>query len=181
MTATSGHDLVAALKDQHDRVEQMMAVVLSTHGEDRRAVFTQVRRFLAAHEAAEEVFIHASGGRLLEDSEVSEERVTEEAAAAEVISALEEIEVDSGAFEKDFEDLRQSVSAHARAEERQELPPIIGVSGPDDLERMCQGLGQVDLMVARHSGPLGDGSLSFETMLEAAKEELRILRGDAGG
>lgn len=176
MSGASGHDLVNGLKNQHNRVEQMMSDVSATHGEDRRAAFTRVRRFLAAHEAAEEVFIHPASRRLLEEPEVSEERVTEEEAAADVIKTLEEIEVDSGAFEKDFEDLRQSVSAHARAEERLELPGIIATSSPDDLARMCQGLEQVDLMVARHGSPLGDGSLSFETMLETAKEELRILR-----
>lgn len=182
MSVTSGDQkLVAALKDHHARIEQMMATVQTTSGEARLVVFRRFRRFLAAHEAAEEIFIHPHDGHVAEDAEVARLRTQEEAAAGELIASLESVVSDSAAFDELFSDLSHAISRHARAEELQELPDVIEASTAASLESMRQALEHVDALVAqRHRGVLGDDETSYETMLESAKIEFRGLRSERG-
>lgn len=178
MTRSPADDLLDALRDHHARIEQMMAAISSASGHDRTVVFRRLRRFLAAHEAAEEVFVHASAMRVLDEPAVAEQRLTEERDAAETIAEMEGIEVDSGEFDRIFAELRTSVSKHARAEELRELPDVIAACGPADIERMRQALEHVDLIVSRRHGPLGEDDQSFAKMLAAARTEFRVLRSD---
>lgn len=178
MSRTSADDLVDALKDHHVRIQQMVDAISSASGHDRVIVFRRLRRFLAAHEAAEEVFVHARATRLLDNSEVADQRLNEEQEAARTIAELEKVEIDSGAFDQIFVELRSSVSKHARAEELRELPEMIERSSATDIERMRQALEHVDLVVSRRHGPLGEDDQSFDAMMSAARAELLALRGD---
>lgn len=180
MTRTGADDLIDALKDHHARIEQMMTAISTASGHDRVVVFRGLRRFLAAHEAAEELFVHAQAQHMLDDPEVAEHRMAEEQDAAKVLAELEGVDVDSAEFDRTFADFRTSVAKHARAEELRELPEVIGGCSPTDVERMRQALEHVDLIVSRRHGPLGDEDQSFAMMLEAAKTEFRGLRRDLG-
>ncbi|MGI8702260.1 MAG: hemerythrin domain-containing protein [Nocardioidaceae bacterium] len=177
----SADDLMDALKDHHARIEQMTAAVSAASGHDREVVFRRLRRFLAAHEAAEQVFIHASASRLLADPDIADQRLTEEDDTGRIIASLEAVDVDSAEFDRILAELRTSVRRHARAEELQELPEVIGSNGPADIERMRQALDHVDLVVSRRHGPLGEDDQSFATMLEAARAEFRALRDELSG
>lgn len=170
-----------ALKDHHARIEQMMAAVSAASGSDRTVVFRRLRRFLAAHEAAEQVFVHASASRLLTDSDVADQRLTEENATGETMASLEAVDVESAEFDRILTELRAAVSRHARAEELRELPEVLASSGPADIERMRAALDHVDLVVSRRHGPLGEDDQSFADMLEAARAEFRALRDELSG
>lgn len=178
MSGRAADDLIDTLKDHHARIDQMMAALTSASGHDRTVVFRRLRRFLAAHEAAEEVFVHAGAAHLLEDPDVAGERLAEEAAAGSTIARLENIDVDSAEFDRILGELRASVSKHAEAEEQRELPGVIEASGPADIARMRQALEHVDLVVARRHGPLGGEDQSFARMVDAARAECRMLRSE---
>ena len=178
---TSSEDLGAALRDHHERIEQMMATVKTTSGDDRRAVFRRLRRFLAAHEAAERIFIHLLVEHDPVQDDIAERRVREEDEAGEVLAELEDIDVDSGEFDRIFDQLSHSVSKHARAEELQELPAVIEQCRSADIDRIRLALEHVDVVVSHRGGPLGEGDRSFAQLLEAAKVEFRALRNDLDG
>lgn len=178
MTRGSAEDLIDALKDHHARIEKMMTAITEVSSHDRSVVFRRLRRFLAAHEAAEEVFLHAGAARVLSDPDVAEQRLEEEDQAARRVATLEGVDVDSAEFNRVFGELRSSVSRHARAEELRELPQIIDHCSPVDIERMRQALDHVDLIVSRRHGPLGEDDQSFGMMLEAARAEFRSLRSE---
>lgn len=178
MSGSAADDLLDALKDHHARIEQMMASITSASGHDRTVAFRRLRRFLAAHEAAEEVFVHAGAARVLEDPEVAGQRLAEEVAAGSTIATLEDIDVDSAEFDRIFGELSTSVSKHAQAEEHRELPEVIEACGPGDVQRMRRALEHVDLVVARRHGPLGAEDQSFATMVDAARAEFRVLRSE---
>lgn len=178
MRRGSSDDLVAALKDHHVRVDQMMAAIMAASSHDRAVVFRRLRRFLAAHEAAEEVFLHSSASRVLDDPDVAEHRLEEEQEAARRIAVLEGIEVGSAEFDRLFGELRTAVRKHARTEELRELPEVIAACTAADIERIRQALDHVDLIVSRRHGPLGEDDQSFDMMLTAARAEFRALRSE---
>lgn len=181
MTSTRAADLLEALRDHHERIEQMLATVTVTSGDDRRAVFRRVRRFLAAHEAAEQIFIHPRTDHSLEPSDIAERRIHEEEEASEILAQLEQTDVDSDAFDALFEQLSRSVAKHARAEELQELPEVIGTASPEVLDRMRQALEHVDVLVSHRGGPLGEGDRTFDWLLDAARADFRALRDEISG
>lgn len=156
----------------------MMAAIVDASSNDRVVVFRRLRRFLAAHEAAEEVFLHANASRVLDDADVAEQRLQEEADAERRIATLEGVDVDSTEFDRLFGELRTAIRKHARTEELRELPDVIAACSPADIERMRQALDHVDLIVARRHGPLGEDDQSFEMMLQAARAEFRALRSE---
>ena len=122
---TPAEDLAAALHDHHERIDQMLGNVASSSGDDRRAVFWWLRRFLAAHEAAEQVFLHPPRASDVGDEDAGTSRLLEESTTADLIARLEEIDLDSDEFDRLLTDLRRSIGKHARAEELQELPQIV--------------------------------------------------------
>ena len=61
------------LRSEHEQIEGMLTEVIESTGAARDSAFMALERFMAAHEAAEETFIHS-----LEGSPVAQERVREE-------------------------------------------------------------------------------------------------------
>ena len=155
-----------------------MAAITDASVADRGVVFRRLRRFLAAHEAAEEVFLHPSAASVLDDADVAAQRLHEEDEAGRTLAMLEGIDFDSTEFDRVFGELRTSVRRHARAEELRELPEVIARCTTTDIERIRQALDHVDLIVSRRHGPLGEDHQTFEEMLEAARAEFRTLRSD---
>src|SRR6478735_9270337 len=123
-------DLTAALHDHHERIDQMLGKVSSAVGDDRRAVFWWLRRFLAAHEAAERVFIRSQAPVEVEDEEVTVQRRLEAEAPADLVTRLEETDVDSAEFDALLQELRLAIGRHARTEELQQLPRVLDASKP---------------------------------------------------
>jgi len=73
----------------------MIAKVRDNSGAARDSAFTTLRRVLAAHEAAEETFIHS-----LDDSAVAEQqRVREEEQAGTAVAGLDAMDSATAAFE----------------------------------------------------------------------------------
>jgi Hemerythrin HHE cation binding domain len=172
--------LSRALRDQHERIEEMLDHVQKASGEDREAVFLWFRRFLAAHEAAEQVFVHPVAEQLPDGSETGENRVEEETEAADLIAEMERIELGSGEFDRLLEELSHAIRRHARAEELKELPGIVEGCADDDLEAMRRALEHADTLVSLRNGPLGSGPQPFAQLLAAAKAEFLTLRRDQG-
>ncbi len=138
-------DLQTTVAAQHARIRELIRAVHDTTGTDRTRAFTSLTRFLAIHEAAEQLFLHGSLLRdPAEDAEVARQRVTEEQQTSQAIGLLESFGVDSFQFLTQFDLFEKAVTSHAEAEEDEELPTFIDRLLPEDIERVVRGLDMVE-------------------------------------
>ena len=158
-------DVVEYLVDQHEEMKGLMSRVLSAHGEQRQHAFDAVRAALARHEAAEEAVVRpltreAPGG---EDQAAA--RDGEEDRAEDALATLEQLDVDSSAFETQFRELQDAVLGHADMEETQEFPLLRRSHGPEALRAARVAVERAE--AGERPAPVGHGT--FASMLERAR------------
>lgn len=162
-------ELKSTLTDQHELIKTKMQAVKDSSGEDRQSAFDDLRRFLAAHEGAEEECIHPVGrDELGPDAAVVQERMTEEEEAGQAIAELEKLQIDSDEFTTGFDAFTAAVIAHAEAEEHQELPRLDRVVDEQEVQRMLQALRDVPAVAA---GSTATTAPTFKDLLQAAKAQ----------
>ncbi len=133
----AGRDVVTFLKEQHEQIQEALALVLSRTGQERADAFVALRRLLAVHETAEEEIVHPAARKALANGEVVVlARLQEEKQAKTLLTELEELDVDSSEFERKFTLLQSSVLMHARAEEENEFELLADALPADRLEHM---------------------------------------------
>jgi len=169
MTSTA-EQVSELLKSEHRHIEEMLIEVMDSGGAARDSAFTALGRFLAAHEAAEETFIHS-----LEDSAVAQDRVHEEEHAGKLMARLETMDSATEAFDNAFAEFAASVKTHAEAEEHTELPKLTRDASPEELGRMYDALQRVPELAGQPGGPIEAGA-DFASMLAGAKAEFSALR-----
>ena len=168
MTSTA-EQVTELLRSEHQHIKDMLTEVIDNRGAARDSAFTALERFLAAHEAAEETFIHA-----LEDSAVAQDRVREEEKAGQLIARLEAMDFATEAFESAFAEFAHSVKAHADAEEHVELPSLTKDASPEELGRMYDALQKVPVLAGQQGGHIEAGA-DFASMLAEAKAKFSGL------
>ncbi len=118
----SGSDVVAFLKEQHKEVKGLLELVATTEGAARKKAFTELKRLLTVHEAAEEEIVHPVAKRELDNgAAIVKAREAEEKKAGNALAKLSKLDLDSDAFDLEFSGLKAAVLAHAQAEEKQEF------------------------------------------------------------
>jgi len=133
----SAQDVVAFLKSQHEEIKGLFTQVSAAQGEQRKEIFTDLRRLLAVHETAEEEIVHPRAKSELPNGEaVVSARLHEEHEAKEVLAELEKLDVDSAEFEQKFEKFRKDVIAHSEAEEHEEFSKLADQLDDSQLSRM---------------------------------------------
>lgn len=134
---SSGVDVVAFLKEQHEQIKELFTRVNGTRGEAREEAFYSLRRLLAVHETAEEEIVHPAARKALSDGEsLVNARLQEENEAKKLLAALEDLDVDSTEFQTQLSTLERAVLAHARAEEELEFSRLESVFDQSRLQRM---------------------------------------------
>src|SRR5204862_7662218 len=118
-------ELGRTLTEQHRRVRALSRRVSEASGQDRAGAFLDLRRFLAAHEAAEASTMHACFHAVDREDVVVGERLEEEDDAAQAIAELESMEIAGADFGERFSELTDAVLTHAESEEHQELPAFL--------------------------------------------------------
>ena len=169
--AATAEQVSELLRSEHQQIEGMLTEVINSTGDARDSAFIALERFMAAHEAAEETFIHS-----LEDSPVAQERVHEEEKAGQLMARLEAMDTATEAFENAFAEFAASVMVHAEAEEHEELPKLTRDASPEQLELMYDALQRVPELAGQRDGPIEAGA-DFASMLAGAKAQLSALRG----
>lgn len=168
-TTSTAEEVFELLKAQHERIRELLAQVMDTKGVARDSAFGALERFLAAHQAAEETFIHS-----LEDSPVAQERVHEEEKAGQLMARLEAMEPPTAAFETALAKFAASMMVHMEAEEHEELPELTRDASPQELGRMYNALERVPGLANQQAGRLEAGA-GFASMLAYAKAEFSTL------
>ncbi len=136
-TIGSGKDVVSFLKIQHEQIKTMFDQVLAAAGEEREALFVNLRRLMAVHETAEEEIVHPAAKKSIPGGEqIVAARLAEETEAKKVLIELEASDVRQPAWEAKFRSLRDAVIAHAEAEETEELARLGEILDVQRLEKM---------------------------------------------
>jgi hemerythrin superfamily protein len=172
MTASTGQDVIAFLQDQHKQVKGMAGIDSASPAE-RAWLFDDLRRFLAAHEAAEEEVVHPRvRDNLRGHTNVVEDRLAEETEAAKAISKLEKLDPSSDDFATGFDKFAQDVIAHAQHEEHEELPALRDTADPAVIDEMMRTLQNVS-EIAMGRGAVPQNDASFAAMLDSARTTFR--------
>ncbi|MDQ0384552.1 hemerythrin superfamily protein [Streptomyces sp. DSM 42143] len=147
-------DVVALLMRQHGDIRNLFDEVEATQGEERRDAFRRLVRLLAVHETAEEEVLHPFARKSFPGGEqVVKDRLAEEKAAKETLSALDEMDTDDPKFMPQLLKLRKDVQAHARAEERYEFTHIRRSTDVTNLAAMAKAVKAAEAMAPTRPHP----------------------------
>ncbi len=130
-------DVVEAVKADHRTIRALFATITTALPGDRGRVWPDLLSSLAVHEVAEEIVVFPAL-RMIEQGEPAiEARLAEQQQAAELLSAMEDMDPGSDQFAAALGELEAAVLAHARAEEEEILPAIVRFD--DTLDRTSLG------------------------------------------
>jgi len=176
VTNDDGSDVVEFLLNQHQQITALLADVVSTSGEERKRYFDAVREMLARHETAEEMIVRPLTRKAPGGDDVAAGRMDEENEAKKVLAGLEKLDVDSPEFTQQFTEFRQSVLAHAEAEETQEFPLLRQNTDPQALVQARDRVKKAEAMAPTHPHPTAKTTAAnyvagpFAAMLDRARD-----------
>jgi Hemerythrin HHE cation binding domain len=159
-------DVVELLVDQHEQLGVLMSRVLAVSGAERRELFDQVRDLLARHEAAEEAVVRPLTRAAPGGDQQAASRDAEETSAEELIALIEGYDVDSPAFEVEFQELQESVRRHAEEEETEEFPLLRRSHDPATLREARAAVERVEAGGAAEE----PGHRTFGALLDRARD-----------
>jgi hemerythrin superfamily protein len=176
-TVESNEDVTGFLIRQHGEIRDLFAQVGAASGDERAELFYRLRRLLALHETAEELVVHPRARWDLSGGDpVVNPRLKEETLAKDMLVELEKMPTDSAQFEAGFAKFRETVLAHAEAEEREEFPRMREEIEPSHLEMMRTAVKLAEAVGPTRPHPgvtfAGEHLLTggFATMLDRARD-----------
>jgi hemerythrin superfamily protein len=181
ITVQSGQDVVDYLKQQHNLIESMFDKVLSTTSKDARQVaFTDLRRLLAVHEAAEEIVVHPRARAIVGDG-VVDARLKEEAEGKKKLVKLESMDVNSKEFVAELQAFARDFKDHAHREEREEFAKFKPELDSKELQRMAKSVEIAESLAPTRPHPMaGEGRAlnlmtgPFASMVDRTRDALKF-------
>ena len=150
----TGEDVVALLMRQHGQIYSLFEEVRTAEGEARTDAFRRLVHLLAVHETAEEEVVHPTARTAFDGgADVVAERLAEEKAAKEKLSALEDMETSDPRFMPMLLSLRDAVLVHARSEERYEFALLRRTTSPARLAVMAKAVRAAEATAPTHPHP----------------------------
>jgi hemerythrin superfamily protein len=176
---SSGSDVVAFLKGQHQEIKALFNQVDATEGDEREEAFYTLRRLLAVHETAEEEIVHPTARRALPNGEaVVSARLREENEAKKTLAELEKLDLDSEEFDTQFATFTASVIAHAESEELEEFARLADQVDQSKLEGMRKAVKLAESIAPTRPHAGVESSIGnvlagpFASMLDRARDAL---------
>ena len=155
--------LIGLLEAQHDQLEGMLDRLPTLMGSLREQAFLELRQLIAVHEAIEQQLVHPRAKA--DEPGAADSRVAEELAAADLLTALERMDIESTEFETTFRGLQHALREHAEAEELTEFTALQDAFDDADLARARQAVERVESGAAALAEP-------FASIHEQAVREL---------
>lgn len=138
MGSTDGKDVVEVLLGQHSQIKGLFQELSQAGGERKRDLFEDLVRLLAVHETAEEIVVHPTARRAIDNGDdVIEARLHEESEAKHALAELHDLGVDHPDFGPKLAALAKDVVEHAEHEERDEFPQLRAKLPEERLRRMA--------------------------------------------
>ena len=122
-------EILNLVKQQHEHLKTMLNAVEQANDAQRKAAFSSLRRFLVAHEAAEDTYIQAA--------ESSRDH------AEEWANRLESMNAQSEEFKKSFSDFSAALLKHTEQEVTVEMPKIFKEMTEEQLDRTLSAFQRV--------------------------------------
>jgi hemerythrin superfamily protein len=171
-------DVIRILLEQHARIRELFADVMSAEGEHKSQAFDELRALLAVHETAEEMVLRPVSKDAAGEA-VADARNSEEAEANEVLKQLEKLDVSSAEFDSMIAEFEKSVSEHAENEENQEFPHILSSCDEEKRQSMGKQLKRAESIAPTHPHPSTAGSPTaqwavgpFASLVDRARDAL---------
>jgi hypothetical protein len=181
----AGDDVVALLIRQHGEIHTLFDEVRAAEGEARAEAFRRLVRLLAVHETAEEEVVHPHARTAFDGGgEVVDDRLAEEKAAKEKLSALENMDVSDPAFVPALLSLRNAVLVHARAEERYEFALLRRTTSPARLALMAKAVRAAEATAPTHPHPGVESAAAnlavgpVAALMDRARDAIRRTMGE---
>ncbi len=176
-------DVITLLHRQHETIRTLFAEVETAVGDERTDAWQQLVRLLSVHETAEEEIVHpairhVSGGELIVDARVAEER-----RAKELLSTMHDMGPEAEGFDTLLVQLRDDVLAHADHEEQAEFPLLRKVRDQERLERMARAVEAAEAIAPTrpHPGvesPIANLALGpIVAVVDKARDAIRKVLG----
>lgn len=157
-------DVIRILLEQHGRIHDLFDEVTATRGDQKQLAFDELRALLAVHETAEELVLRPVSKPIAGDG-IADARNEEEAAANEVLAALEKLDISSADFDTKFQAFRAAVDQHAENEEKEEFPAVIAQCDLEKRRDMGKKLKRVESLAPTHPHPSVAGSTAGQLMV----------------
>ena len=169
-------DLEAVVR-QHRRLGRLVQDVLTCPEGRCEETWQQLRSYLAAHEAAEQLAVHPLFRARDRDDLSVVDRLAEEEDIVRAMTALDGGSPTEGWFRASLVTVCELVTAHAEREEREELPGFLHRITEDDAAELLEVL----LLVEEVRDTLPGVGTPFAELVERADSELdRLLASSRG-
>ena len=173
-------DVVRILLDQHARIRDLFGQVRDTTGKKKREAFDDLRRLLAAHEAAEEMIVRPLTRAAAGGNRIASARNHEEHMATHLLADLEKMSLSSQEFSDGLAEFEAKVLGHAQHEETEEFPLILKPRSEQQRAWLGRGLRMAETMAPTHPHPAAAGSTTvqyvlgpFASLLDHARDVMR--------
>jgi hemerythrin superfamily protein len=168
-SSSTRRDVVTRVRRQHDTIRGLFDDVEAASPAQRAAAFQPLVRLLAVHETAEEMVLYpalfwaGSDGRATVRA-----RKQEEDQAKKDLAALEGLDAGSREFLTRLRAFRESVEAHADAEEAEVLPLLDQHRAPHELRFMDLAFVAAETLAPTHPHRFAPESASGNLLLGPA-------------
>ena len=164
----------ALLSEQQQLMAMKLQDVTAASGAERQSLFDDYRRFLAAHQGAEQVWLYGGRGPA-PTTKAADSQMDGQKEVGRLISQSEGLGIDSDKFDHRFGQLTRHVLAQA-PEERQQLAALMGHCSDGEGQLMVRALQQVPAVAAGngHSSTMAD-RFTFADLLDQANTHFAAM------
>jgi hemerythrin superfamily protein len=114
--------VVELLLDQHTQIKSLFRELTRAQGERKEDRFEDLVRLLAVHESAEEIVVHPTARKEIDNGDdVVEARLHEEGEAKQALAELHDLGVNHPDFDAKLAEFAADVVDHANHEEQEEF------------------------------------------------------------
>jgi hemerythrin-like domain-containing protein len=164
-------DAVEAIKQDHQRMEQVFAKLEAGDG-DRRALLTEVEHRLEAHSHAEEQEVYPAIKKAVPDEADEVDHGSDEHSEAESLLHKAISLADSPDFDDALQEFLEAVRHHVNEEESELLPALADAVDDGELERLGTAFEKKRQEELREAGLDDDGAGAAHDMDEMTRAEL---------
>lgn len=177
----SAQDVVAFLKEQHNRIKELFSETINAPNKDKRErAFFELRSLLAVHETAEEMVVHPKARREIKGGEaIVDARLLEENEAKQQLQKIEGMNLDSNEFTNALIEFQRDVINHAEHEESEEFDELAGKLSEDDLKAMTIAVRAAEAIAPTRPHPGVESPMKnlavgpFASLLDRARDAIQ--------
>ncbi|HME50385.1 hemerythrin domain-containing protein [Mycobacterium sp.] len=176
----STQDVVAFLKEQHNRIKELFSETINAPDKDKRErAFFELRSLLAVHETAEEMIVHPKARHEIDSGEaIVDARLHEENQAKQQLQKIESLNIDSNEFRNALIALQRDVVNHAEHEESEEFDKLAGKLSEDELKKMAGAVRAAEAIAPTRPHPGVESPMAnlaagpFVSLLDRARDAI---------